>query len=33
MTSSGDRIQVAYPLLAPPDQVWDALSNAGTFGI
>jgi uncharacterized protein YndB with AHSA1/START domain len=33
MISSGDRIHVVYPLLASPGQVWDAISDAATFGI
>jgi uncharacterized protein YndB with AHSA1/START domain len=33
MISSGARVQVAYPLLTSPGHVWDAISDAGTFGI
>src|SRR5450432_3965974 len=33
MISSGDQVQVAYPLLASPDQVWDAISDAGKYGL
>lgn len=33
MISSSDRVQVAYPLLASAGQVWDAISDAGKFGI
>jgi len=33
MTGSGDRVQLTYPLLASPRQVWDALSDADMFGI
>lgn len=33
MTGSGDRVQLTYPLLASPRQVWDAISDADMFGI
>lgn len=33
MTGSGDRPHLTYPLLASSHQVWNAISDANTFGI
>jgi uncharacterized protein YndB with AHSA1/START domain len=33
MTSSGARVHVSYPLHLSPSQVWEAISDADTFGI